>query len=373
MSVKTFKYRLYPTKAQARLFQRTLDASRLVYNKTLEVRKTAWEERKESLNLYATNKLLTGWKKEQAFLSVAYSQVLQDAQERVDLALKAFFRRVKAGETPGYPRFRSASRYDSFTYPQFGFKLKDSRLSLSKIGDVKVVLHRPIEGKVKTLTVRRTATGDWYACFACEVEVEPLPAEPKAVGIDVGLNSFATLSSGEHVPNPRFFRKDEKALAKAQRKLSKAEKGTPERAKRRRVVAKIHKRITNRRADFAHKLSRRLANEFGTIAFEDLNVDGMLKNHCLAKSIADAAWGQLVNYTTYKAEGAGRRVVKVNPRNTSKACSRCGALVEKDLSVRVHSCPHCGLTLDRDENAALNILRLGLQSVGIQSVEAHDL
>lgn len=373
MYKRAFKYRLYPTRKQARLMQQQLDECRWLYNKTLEVRKTAWEQRQETVRLYDTIKMLPSWKQERPSLKSVHSQVLQEVCDRVDLAFQHFFRRVKAGETPGYPRFRSVSRYDSFTYPQFGFKLTGDHLNLSKIGDVKVVLHRPLEGKVKTLTVRRTATGDWYACFSCEVEAEPLPAEPKAVGIDVGLNSFATLSTGEHVPNPRFFRKDEKALAKAQRKLSKAEKGTPERAKRRRVVAKIHKRISNRRADFAHKLSRRLVGEFGVIAFEDLNIDGILKNHCLAKSIADAAWGQLVYYTTYKAEGAGRRVVKVNPRNTSKACSRCGALVEKDLSVRIHSCPHCGLVLDRDENAALNILRLGLQSLGIQSLEAHVL
>ncbi len=372
-NVKSFKYRLYPTKSQERRLQQTLDAARWVYNKTLEVRKAAWEQRQERLGLYATNKLLTGWKKEHPLLTVAYSQVLQDAQERVDLAFQAFFRRFNAGEKPGYPRFRGKGRYDSFTYPQFGFKLKNNRLSLSKIGAVKVVLHRPIEGRVKTCTIRRAATGDWYACFACEVAPAPMAASLTAVGIDVGLERFATLSTGEQVPNPRFFRQDEKALAKAQRALSKVEKGTPERAKRRKVIAKIHKRIANRRADFAHKLSRQLVNEYGIIVFEDLNTNGMLKNHCLAKSIADAAWGQLVRYTMYKAEDAGRRVVLVNPRHTSQACSRCGALVQKDLSVRVHRCPRCGLERDRDWNAAINILRLGLQSLGIQSLEAQPL
>jgi putative transposase len=204
-----------------------------------------------------------------------------------------------------------------------------------------------------------------YACFSCEVEPKPLPASEKAVGVDVGLKSFATLSNGEKVTNPRFFRKDENKLAKAQRKLSKAEKGTPERAKRRKAVEHIHQRIANRRKDFAHKLSRQLVNEYGVIALEKLNGKNMLQNHCLAKSISDAAWNQFARYTQYKAENAGRECVLVDPRNTSKRCSRCGTLLEKDLSARVHSCPICGLEIDRDENAAINILALGLQCLGV--------
>ena len=166
-----------------------------------------------------------------------HSQVLQNVQERVDLAFKAFFRRVKAGEKPGYPRFRGYGWYDSFTFKQFGFELLDNGLLLSKIGVVKIVLHRPIEGQIKTLTIQRDAVGNWYACFACEVEPEPLPFNELAIGIDMGLESFATLSNGDWIDNPRFFRRDERALAKAQRKLSKAEKGTPERAKRRKAVS----------------------------------------------------------------------------------------------------------------------------------------
>ncbi|MFL5805961.1 MAG: RNA-guided endonuclease InsQ/TnpB family protein, partial [Roseiflexaceae bacterium] len=178
------------------------------------------------------------------------------------------------------------------------------------------------------------------------------------------LTSFATLSNGEKIATPRFFRQEEKQLAKAQRKLSQAEPGTLERTKKKKVVGRIHERIANRRSNVAHQESRKLVARFGMIAFEDLNIIGMLKNHCLAKSIADAAWNQLVQYTTSKAEEAGRRVVLVDPRNTSKRCSWCGQLVQKDLSVRVHSCPTCGLVIDRDENAAINILALGLQRLG---------
>ena len=293
-----------------------------------------------------------------------YSQVLQNVQARVDLAFKAFFRRVKAGEKPGYPRFRGVGWYDSFTFKQFGFELLGNGLFLSKIGVVKVVLHRPIQGRIKTLTIRRDAVGNWYACFACEVQEEHLPSSDLAIGIDMGLESFATLSNGVKVENPRFFRLDEKELAKAQRKLSQAEKGTPERAKRRKSVQHIHERIVNRRNDFAHQLSRAWVDRYGMIAFEKLNSKNMLQNHCLAKSISDAAWNQLIQYTAYKAENAGRVVVLVDPCNTSKQCSGCGTMVEKSLADRVHTCPVCGLVMDRDENAANNILRLGLESLG---------
>jgi putative transposase len=222
---------------------------------------------------------------------------------------------------------------------------------------------RPIEGRVKTLTVQRDAVGNWYACLACEVEPEPLPFNEVAVGVDAGLESFATLSNGMKIENPRFFRHDEQELAKVQHLLSKAETGTPERAKRRKAVQHVHQRIANWRKDFAHKVSRELVGSFGMSAFEDLNVRDMLQNHCLAKSIADAAWNQRIKYTTYKAENAGRRVASVDPRNTSRQCSGCGTMVGKSLSVRVHQCPECGLVMDRDENASHNKLRLGLESL----------
>jgi putative transposase len=361
----TFKYRLRPSKSQRKKLIQTLELCRWVYNETLATRKNTWEQERKALSLYDTNKLLTVWKQEHPELKGVYSQVLQNVQERVDLAFKAFFRRVQAGEKPGYPRFRGYGWYDSFTFKQFGFELLDNGLILSKMGAIKILLHRPIEGEIKTLTVQRDAVSNWYACFSCQEESEPLPCNQQAVGIDVGLESFATLSNGKKIPNPRFFRRDEKELAKAQRKLSQADKGTPERVKRRKAVQHIHQRVANRRKDFAHKVSRELVDSFGMIAFEKLNGKNMLQNHHLAKSVSDAAWNQLITYTTYKAENAGRVVVLVDPRNTSKICSCCGAMVEKSLSVRVHACPVCGFVMDRDENAANNILRLGLESLGV--------
>ena len=364
--MKTFKYRLRPSRSQRTKLIQTLELCRWVYNETLATRKKAWEQEKRSVSLYDTNKLLTLWKREHPELKDVHSQVLQNVQERVDLAFKSFFRRVQAGgEKVGYPRFRGYGCYDSFTFKQFGFELLDNGLLLSRMGAMRIILHRPIEGKIKTLTIQRDSVGNWYACLACEVEPDPLPFNDLAIGVDMGLTCFAKLSDGYGIDNPRFFRRDENELAKAQRKLSKAENGTPERVKRRKAVQHIHQRIANRRRDFAHQESRKLVNDFGFIAFEDLRIGNMLQNHCLAKSISDASWNQLITYTTYKAENAGRVVVLVEPRNTSKKCSGCGKLVEKSLSVRVHSCPVCGLVMDRDQNAAKNILRLGLESLGI--------
>lgn len=362
---KTFKYRLNPTKAQRTKLNETLELSRFVYNRTLEVRKETYEQTGQTLSLYDTNKILTDWKKWNPILTNVYSQVLQNAQERVDLAFKAFFRRVKNGEIPGFPRFKSAHRYDSFTFKQAGFGFKEpinGLVRLSKIGDVKIVLHRPIESKVKSLTIRRDKVGNWYACFSCIVEPKPLPPVAAVIGIDVGLSSFATFSNGEKVPNPRFFKRDEDELKKAYRKFSEAAKESPEWRKRLKTLNHIQQRITNRRVDFAHKFSRKLVDGYQVIVFEKLDIVDMMDGNFRAmnRSIADVAWGRTVEFSTYKAEGAGRTILQVNPRGTTQECSGCHQVVPKDLSVRVHRCPYCGLVLDRDHNAALNILARGL-------------
>jgi putative transposase len=372
---KSYRYRIYPTKSQRSKLDQNLELCRQVYNDTLALRKNAWERENKSISLYETNSILVTWKSERQELQQVYSQVLQNVQVRVDLAFKAFFRRAKTGENPGYPRFKGKGRYDSLTYKQLGFGIKDGKLHLAKIGDIKIKLHRPIEGTIKTCTIRRMPTGKWFACFSVEMEDIPLPPwkDGSVVGIDVGLESFATLSNGEKIANPRFFRSEEKELARVQRKLSKVPKGTPERKAALKVVERVHERIANRRSDFAHQVSHQLVDRFGFIAFEDLSIQNMLKNHCLAKSISDVAWNMLVKATESKAAYAGSKVVLVDPRQTSQMCSRCGLIVKKDLSERVHRCPECGLSMDRDLNAAINILRLGLQSVGIKSVEAQVL
>ena len=349
-----YRYRLYPTKAQASALAETLETCRQVYNSLLNWRKHDYEVLGRSPSKFEQQAAFPKWKKQHPELSEVFSQVLQNVAVRVDLAFDAFFRRVNGGETPGYPRIKGHGQYDSITYPQAGFGFHQGRLRLSKIGDVAVRLHRPIEGVVKTCTVRRI-NGKWFVCLSCVVGPDTLPPSSEEVGIDVGLKTFASLSNGENVENPRFFRKDEKALAKAQRKLSKQKRGSRERRKARKVVSRIHERIRNRRHDFVHQTARRLVNRFGVIAVEKLNVKGMVKNHCLAKSISDASWSMFRSVLTGKAERANRLVVAVNPAYTSRRCSGCGDIEKKSLSVRTHRCSVCGLVLDRDTNAAVNI------------------
>jgi putative transposase len=365
---KRFKYRLYPNKQQQRLLEGQLEECRWLYNQLLAERRDAWEQRQMSVRLYDQHATLPARKTERLSLAGVQSQVLQNVALRVDLAFKAFFRRSKAGETPGYPRFRSKGRYDSITFPQVpvgcNLDTETKRLRIANVGSVKVVLHRPIEGTLKTATIRRSSTSKWYVSFSCEcAELSPLHKTGRQVGIDIGLKTFAALSTGDAIVNPRFFRQEEKALAKAQRRLSKAEKGTPERAERRRVVARAYERSTWRRGDFAHQHSRRTVDTFDLIAVEDLAVNRMMHNHCLAKSIHDAAWSQFTDLIAYKAVWAGRRFVAVNPAYTSQDCSQCGHRQTLSLSDRTYTCPCCGVVLDRDFNASLNILRLGQQSL----------
>ncbi|HEY7340810.1 MAG TPA: RNA-guided endonuclease TnpB family protein [Ktedonobacterales bacterium] len=371
---KALKYRLYPNKQQQRLLSAQLEECCWLYNELLAARRDAWEQRQESLRLYDQQATLPLLKAARPTLASVQSQVLQNVAVRIDLAFQAFFRRARAGasgEKPGYPRFRGSGRYDSITYPQVpvGCKLdaEARRVRLYGVGLVKIILHRPLEGTPKTATITRSSTGKWYVCFVCDcTEPSPLPATGQPVGIDVGLKTFAMLSTGEEVANPRFFRQEEKALAKAQRRLSKAEKGTPEHMERRKVVARVHERIAWRRGDFTHQHSRRIVNACDLIAVEDLSVNRMTHNHCLAKSIHDAAWSQFTVLIAYKAAWAGRRYVAVNPAYTSQDCSQCGhrqPLSLADLAHRTYTCPCCGIVLDRDYNASLNILRLGQQSL----------
>ena len=369
---KTFQYRLYPTKKQLTLLENTLEQCRLMYNHLLEMRKQSWEVEKKGLSIYDQMRTFPILKQRIPDLNAVHSQVLQDIARRIELAYLSFFRRVKRGEKPGYPRFHGRGRYTSFTYPQKGFRIGEASVSLSKIGKIQAVIHRPIEGTVKTCTVKRTTTGKWFVSFSCEVEKKTLPPLKNFVGIDAGVISFVTLSDGTHVANPRFFKSEEKALAKANRGMSKHEKGTRDRRRKRKAVARVHERIANRRKDFAHKLSHKIVKEFGGIAVEDLNINNMQQDNftCLNKSIADAAWNSFSNMLAYKAECAGRTFVRVNPAYTSQTCSRCGYRQKLKLSNRHYKCPCCELSLDRDENAALNILSLGLQAVGLKPMKA---
>lgn len=365
--LRTYKYRIYPNKAEERNLLSTLEICRWTYNNLLGLRKDTYEETGKSLSKFDCNKVLAIWKQEEDkdVLNSVHSQVLQNVSNRVDKAYQAFFRRVKNGEEPGFPRFRGKGWYDSFTYPQSGFSLRNNHqtLKLSGIGEVKVVFHRKMEGTIKTCTIRRTQTNKWYVTFSCEVpDVEKVSEISNPIGVDCGLNSFITLSNGQKFEAQQFFRNAEEKIAELHRKLSVCEKGTLERVEARKRLALGYEKIANQRSNYAHSISKWLVENFDYIIFEDLSIESMLKNHKLAKSIQDVAWNQLVQYTAYKAESAGKWVKLVDPRNTSQMCSACGNIRKKSLSERWHDCK-CGCLMDRDENAAINILRLGTQSL----------
>lgn len=369
MLIKTFKYRIYPTKRQEALLNFTLEECRWVYNHLLAERKRSWEEDKKGLTYYSQSAVLPGLKKERESLLVVNATMLQNVAMRVDLAFKAFFRRVKNKEKPGYPRFKGKGQYNSITFPQgpIGCRIKNGKLWVSKIGDIKIIISRELEGKLKIVNVRKSSNGKWFVSFNCEIQSKHLPKTNKTVGIDVGLKTFATLSDGVEIQNPRFFKAEEKNLATAQRKLSKAKKGSKDRIKRRKIVARTHERIKFKRDNFSHQVSTQIVNSYDTICIEDLSVNQMLQDNfkCINKSINDVAWNQFFNLLTYKAENAGKKVIRVNPAYTTQDCHRCGHRQKMELSQRIYSCSCCGLEMDRDLNAALNIKRLGTQSLGL--------
>ncbi len=301
-----------------------------------------------------------------------HSHILQTVVQDLDKAFDAFFRRVKAGEKPGYPRFRGRNRWHSFGFKELGngFKVEGRRLKLSGIGRVAIRWHRPIEGAIKTLRISKKA-GKWYAAFSCVTQEQPpLDATGKDIGIDVCIASLLTRSDGEKVDNPRWYRTEQRKLRVLQRRVARRKKGGSNRKKAVLALQRQHERIGNRRKDFLNKLVHGLITRYDKIALEDLRITNMVRNPHLAKSILDAGWGYLTQHLMSKAVSAGRLVVLVDPWNTSQNCSGCGRLVAKDLSVRVHQCPHpeCGVVLDRDHNAAINILnRAGQVRWGISS------
>jgi len=295
---------------------------------------------------------------------------LQDVILRVDTAFKKFFTGRKRGERVGYPRFKGERRYHSFMYPQYGngANTDNGFLVLSKIGRVKVIWSRPLQGTPKTVTIRREADG-WYVSFACaEVPTEALPLTGNEIGIDMGLKSFLTTSEGVHVSNPRWFRKMEKKLKWHSKRVSRRKKGSKRRKKAGAELAKCHQMVARQRLDFQHKEANTLIQQNDVIYHEDLEVRNMVKNKRLSKSISDAGWGQFLTHLHHKAASAGREVVAVPPQYTSQDCSRCGTRVPKSLSVRTHICPNCGLVMDRDENSANEIKRRGQRLRGYPAV-----
>ena len=375
---KAYKFRIYPTKKQVGTLEWTLRRCKELYNAALEERREAYLACGVSISYRMQADQLPEIKRLREEYRDIYSQVHQDVLKRVDKAMQAFFRRVMHGETPGYPRFKSGDRYDSFTYPQGGFEIIGNRLHLSKIGYIKIKLHREIRGKVKTCTIKRESE-QWYAVFTSEFAFDPAmtfhPLEDE-VGIDLGIHSFAVLSDGTFIENPRFYRNAEAKIKAAHQKIHRRKKGSHRRARVKKEVSRLHRKVRNRRRDFLHQESRKLVRRYAVLVFEHLPIENMtarpeprqdengnyLPNGAAAKgglnkSILDAGWGQFVMLCSRKAEEAGGTVVRVPPNETSQQCSGCQRIVPKDLSVRWHSCPHCGTELDRDHNAALNILK----------------
>jgi putative transposase len=360
--VKTYCYRLYPSKAQARLLDETRETCRRFYNDCLAERRDAYQKDGTTLGKFEQLRHVKERKRSNPFATVVHSHILQVVVADLDKAFQNFFHRVKAGETPGYPRFKGPSRFDSFGLKEYGngFRVDGRRLKISGIGRIPVRWHRPIEGEIKTVRLVKRADG-WYACFSCEVETKPLPETGAVIGIDVGVASLITTSSGEKTPHPTWYRAEEKNLRRLQRSVSRKQKGSGNRRKAVVTLLRAHQRISNRRKDFLNNLAHELIQRYDVIGLEDLRIQNMVRNHHLAKSILDAGWGYLVARLTHKAAEAGREVLLVNPANTSKRCSGCGAIFENlTLSVRHVSCA-CGVSLDRDHNAALNILRAALE------------
>lgn len=354
LSRKTYRFRLYPNREQRTRLLATLEICRELYNAALQERRGAYNATGKGVTFTQQSAQLPTIKPLRPDVGVVYSQVLQDVLHRIDKTYHAFFLRVQRGQKAGFPRFKSRDRYDSFTYPQLGFRLLGTRLRLSKIGLITVKLHRPIDGAVKTLTIRREA-GSWYACFSVGYTPTPLPLLENAVGLDLGLNSFAVLSDGTAIPNPRCYHAAQAHLRRVQRRVARRKKGSTRRRKAVLLLQKAHAHIQHQRNNFHHTLSRSLVQHFGIIAVERLNVHG-LAGGMLAKPVHDAGWSSFLSMLSYKAADAGRTLIAVDPRGTSQTCL-CGASVPKTLSDRAHICLECELIAPRDVVSAQLILQ----------------
>lgn len=352
--ILNYKYKVKPNKEQELKLWRTLQSCRHLYNEALEMKITCWDECKIGVTKYDLEYYCKNTHKD------LYAKIKQNVTDRLDTSFQNFFnKRTK------FPKFKSQSQYRSFTYPQYpgnGFKfLSQTKLRLSRIGDVKIILHRPIIGKIKTCTLKCSKTNEWYAIFAVEVQPNdffetPTCTNNDAVGLDIGIKTFASLSDGTQIANPHFLKHSLKKLKMAQRRLSKKKKGSKNRNKQRIKVAKLHEHIANQRRDFHFKTAHELVNKYHLIACEDLSPKFMLANHKLAQAASDVGISQFFDILSYEAFKHNTLVGYVNPYNTSQMCSCCKKIVSKDLSVRVHQCPYCGFVCDRDINAAINIV-----------------
>lgn len=367
--IKTFKFRLYPTKRQKRILDFSFDESKFVYNSLLCVRKEKWEDHKKNFNKYDCNKLITVWKETRPQLYNIHSQVLQQISDRLDKAFKAFFRRVKTGEKAGYPRFKKDS-FVSLCYPNNGkvqaFKYENNKLKLSKIGSIKIKVSRYFPKEIKNCIIKKSKTGKYYACFVCEVGKNILPKTDKLTAFDLGVQHFMHTAENEVVSNAMYLEQSIEKLKRIQRQFSKTKS-----PKHKRKLQLIFERIKNQRENFLHQESTRIIKGNDVIVHEDLNIKNMLEgsvNKNLNRNIGDVSWASLIQKLTYKAENAGRIIISVDPANTSRKCSNCGFMHADNRKDQEHfKCLQCGLELNADYNAALNIKALGMQSLALQT------
>ena len=365
-----FKYRIYPNASQRDQIARTLGCCRFVYNRALDVKKTAYSETGKSIAANDLIKMIPTWKRdsETSWLAQADSMALQQSIRDLDRAYKNFFRRVREGGKPGFPKFKSR-RHARQSYRTNGGKVVDrNHIALPKLGNVRAKVSRPLQGRFMSVTVSLDAVGRYFATFLCaDVPSKDAIAADREVGIDLGVETLATLSDGTKIGNPRHLKKYEHRLAREQRRLSRrkgarrGEKQSMRYLKQRKRVARVHAKIADARTDALHKVTTMLADENQVLCMEDLNAKGMVRNHHLAKAVSDVSFGEFARLLEYKCAGRGRTLVKVDRfYPSSKTCSVCGHRLDAlSLSVRSWDCPSCGVHHDRDVNAARNILAEG--------------
>ncbi|MCL4365523.1 transposase [Candidatus Marsarchaeota archaeon] len=358
---RAYKFRIYPDATRQAEIDERLILAQQFYNKILEKSVASYQNGKTKVSMAQFNRFVKEIIQEDKKYLKLYSQTRCEIEYRLLKAYQKFFRRVMEGsKKAGFPRFRSRDRYKSITYPQDNgsFSIRRDRLRVSRIGTMRIELHRKIEGIIKTLAIKREG-GNYYAVFTTINDIKvPEVKDTNPVGIDVGLNSFVAMSDGTKIEKPKFVKKSEKHIARWQRIVARRKKGSNRREMEKEMLSKKWEHTTNQSDDFAHKLSGKLVNSgYTSFAVEDLHIQNMVKNHRLAQSIHNASWNRFINMLSYKAESAGMKVIRVDARNTSKTCSDCGNIRDVLLSERTYTCNRCGMQLDRDINASINILK----------------
>jgi putative transposase len=376
--IVSYKYPIFPNKITQWKLAENLDACRWLYNQLLKDLNDA-KEKGIKLKTYDTQNMIPSLKLKNPKLNLVYSKVLQMVNYTLWSNIKGLATSKKNSRKIGHIRFKGYGWYNTLNYNQSGFKVDQDNglLHLSKIGDMRIKLYRKIKGCIKAIIIKREGKR-WFAIVQTDQETQTLPETEEAIGLDVGLTSFVVDSEGNDIENPRFGEQSNDKLAKLQRKLARAKKGSNNRRAIKDMVAKLHKRINCQRDDFLHKLSRMYVNNFDIICVEDLDVKGLKEkghNNGMHRSIHDASWTKFIFMLSYKAQSAGRKLIKVDPRNTTQRCSDCGSIVKKDLSVRVHECPYCGFSCNRDYNASRNILHSGMEQpvVPIETKPLHHI